>query len=151
GPIRRDAAQRALPRVHMGVDEARQHDAIGGTDDLRAIRRRNVRRNRRDAVVLDQHVADRKVRDARLHRDHGAALDENPTHALPPPVPRRLVRQPWWLAERYDIHVSPARRTYMITDFDVALGDPAAARAPRAPRLPPAPPHAGAIRLSRRE
>src|SRR5262249_2957989 len=50
-----------------------------------------LRRNRRDAVVFDEHVADRKVRDARIHRDDGAALDENSAHALPPPMPRRLV------------------------------------------------------------
>ena len=105
GPIGGNAAQRALPGVQMGVDQPRQHDAIGGVDHLRAVRRRKLRRNRRNAIVLDQYVAGRKVRDPAIHGDQCAALDQNPAHVHASRGSRRLGRNRGGVRpERYDIH-----------------------------------------------
>jgi hypothetical protein len=85
-PIGGHPAQRALPGVHMGVDQARHHDHVGGVDDLRAVGRRQLRRHGGNVIVLDQHIAAGEIGNSRIHRNDRAALDQDPAHEMPPSV-----------------------------------------------------------------
>ena len=79
-PVCGDAAQRALPGMHVPIDQARQDDHVGGVDHPRAVRRRQRGRDCGNGFVLDQHVAARKVGDAAIHGEDATALDQNPAH-----------------------------------------------------------------------
>jgi hypothetical protein len=72
--------------MHMGVDQAWHHDHVGGVDDLRPVGRGKLRRHGGNAIVLDQHIAAGEIRNARVHRDDRAALDQDPAHEMPPSV-----------------------------------------------------------------
>ena len=74
-PVGRDRAQRRLPGVHVGVDQARQHEMPGAVDDLGAVRR-ELRRDRGNPVALDQHVAGRQHAERRVLRDDDAGPEE---------------------------------------------------------------------------
>ena len=74
GPVGRDRAQRRLPGVHMGVDQAGQHEMPRAVDRLRLGLDR--RRDGGDAVVLDQHVAGRQHADLRILRDDDAGFQQ---------------------------------------------------------------------------
>ena len=76
-PVGRDRAQRRLPGVHVGVDQARQHEMPGAIDDLGALRR-ELRRDRGNPVALDQHVAGRQHAERRVLRDDDAGAEKEP-------------------------------------------------------------------------
>ena len=72
-----EAAQRRLELMVMRVDEARHDDMAGGVDDG-GVGRVNRGGDFDDFRAFDEHVADRKVADALVHRQHCSALDERP-------------------------------------------------------------------------
>jgi hypothetical protein len=65
-----------LVLVMVRVDEPRHDDHAAGVDDLG--RRVEIRPDRRDFGTLDQDVGLLEVADGRIHRQHGAALEQHP-------------------------------------------------------------------------
>ena len=63
-PFRADAAQRRLPGVHVGVDQARHHDLVGGVDHLVG-GGVEVAADRFDPVAAEQQLAALEVADRR--------------------------------------------------------------------------------------
>ena len=62
----------------MGVDETRQHDAVGGIDHRGGgAGHRDVRANLVDLAVLDQHVSLGEVADLTVEREHDATLEQD--------------------------------------------------------------------------
>ena len=74
----------------VGVDEAGDHDVPGAVDDLGV--GVDVRLDGGDLVVLDQDVAGGQVPDVRVHRQDGAAPDEDLSHGADPFLIGRTVR-----------------------------------------------------------
>ena len=82
-PLRADAAQRGLPGMHMGVDEARHDDLVGGVDGF--VRRGSqVAADGLDAIAVEQQLSAFEVPDIRVERDQPAALDQNTFHRFFP-------------------------------------------------------------------
>ena len=69
------AAQRRLELVAVRIDEARHDDMPSRVDDG-GVGRVDVGGDLRDFRSLEQHVADRVVADAVVHRQHRAAFDQ---------------------------------------------------------------------------
>ena len=82
-PLRADAAQRRLPGVHVGVDQARHHDLVGGVDHLVG-GRAEVAAHGLDGVAVVKELAIFHLADLGIERDQPAALDENALHDCPP-------------------------------------------------------------------
>ncbi len=78
-PLRADAAQRGLPGMHMGVDEARHDDLVGGVDGFVG-RGSQVAADGLDAIAVEQQLSAFEVPDIRVKRDQPAALDQNAFH-----------------------------------------------------------------------
>ena len=70
-----EAAQRRLELMVVRVDEARHDDMPGRVDD-RGVRRMNGRGDLGDGRPIDEHVADRVIADALVHRQDRSALDQ---------------------------------------------------------------------------
>ena len=85
GRVRRAVADRRLPGVPVGVDEARDDDLARAVDDLGVGLDGGLDAD--DLVVLDQHVAGGPVPDVRVHRQDGAALEEDLAHGVTPFCP----------------------------------------------------------------
>ena len=77
---RQDAADRRLPGVPVGVDEAGHHDHPGGVDLLR-VRDAEVRADVDDLAVLDEDLPIRKIADFGIDRDDEAVADQQPLRA----------------------------------------------------------------------
>jgi hypothetical protein len=60
----------------MGIDEARDDDALRGIDDLSA-RRADIRLHRRDLLAFDQHVGLLEIADGAVEGEHAAAPDQD--------------------------------------------------------------------------
>jgi hypothetical protein len=78
GRVGRAPADRGLPGVPVGVDEARDHDEAGSVDDLGI--GADLRLHGGDPVVLDEDVAARQVADVRVHGHDDPATDEGLAH-----------------------------------------------------------------------
>src|SRR5206468_6389541 len=95
GGVWRTSADGAFPGVPVGVDEARD-DHITGHIDHPSIRL-DVRRDLRDLVALDQHIALQQIADLRIHRDHRtAAKQQSVSHVV-----LLLGTQRWWKASTW--------------------------------------------------
>jgi hypothetical protein len=68
-------AQRRLELMAMGVDEARHDDMPRRVDD-RGVGRLDPGCDLSDFRAVDEHVADRMVADALVHRQDGSAFDQ---------------------------------------------------------------------------
>ena len=75
--VRGARPDRRLPRVAVGVDEARDHDVAGGIDDPRAVRRQ-VRPDGGDGVAVDEDVGLRQLAEGRVLGQDDRVLDEDP-------------------------------------------------------------------------
>ncbi len=73
-PVGAHAAERGLPRVPVGVDEARQQDVPGEVERL-GVPRVEARSHGRDRPVLDEHVAG-QLTDGVVHRDDVGAPEQ---------------------------------------------------------------------------
>ncbi len=73
GGIRRAAPDRGLPGMPVGVDKARDHDAVGRVDHLGV--GADIRLDGDDLVVLDEHVAG-ELPDLGVHAYDGRSADE---------------------------------------------------------------------------
>ena len=67
--------------MHVGVDEARDDDPVGGVDHDR-VARRDVGPDFADLAVLDQDIGLREIADRPVEREHDAALDQEAARAL---------------------------------------------------------------------
>jgi hypothetical protein len=85
GPVRRQAAQDALPDVAMAVDEPGQDDLSGSVHDLCA---RHVQggTDRHDAISPHMDVALRKFPQALVHREDVAVADQQVLHRSSSPT-----------------------------------------------------------------
>ena len=86
GPVGRDRAQGGLPGMHVGVDQARQHE-VAATVDCRRIRSFEIGTNGSDARALDQHVAPGQHAERTVLRDDDSRLEERACHAGQSPSP----------------------------------------------------------------
>ncbi len=68
----------------MGVDEARNDDVAFGVDDVGALGRQ-VRPDRRDAVVLDEDVGVREFAELVVLGEDDASLDQRAVAHVSPP------------------------------------------------------------------
>ena len=75
--VRGARPDRRLPRVAMGVDEARDDDVAGRVDHLRPVRGQ-VRADGGDRVALDEHVGSGQLAQGRVLGEHDPVLDEDP-------------------------------------------------------------------------
>ncbi|MGX1365955.1 hypothetical protein RKD19_001314 [Streptomyces canus] len=76
GGVRRHVADRGLPGVAVGVDEAGNHDATGHVEDFGV--RADLAVHRGDPAVLDEDVPPRQVPDAGVHGEHVSGAKECP-------------------------------------------------------------------------
>ena len=77
---RKHAADRRLPGMPVGVDEAGHHDHPGGVDLFR-VRDAEVRADVDDLSVLDEDLSVRNVADVGIDRDDEAVADQKPLRA----------------------------------------------------------------------
>ena len=70
-PVGADRAQRRLPGVHVGIDQAGQHEVAPAVERL-GVGCRERRCHRGNAIVLDQHVAGRQHTELGILRDDDA-------------------------------------------------------------------------------
>src|SRR5262245_22207133 len=63
----------------MSVGQARQHDHVGRVDGASG-GRVYLRRDRGNAVALDEDIAARQVAKVAIHRDDGGAFHQNAIH-----------------------------------------------------------------------
>jgi hypothetical protein len=73
--VRRARPDRGLPRVAVGVDEARNDDVAVGVDNLRVCRTQ-VRADLGDRVALDEDVGAGQLAQCRILGQDGAASDQ---------------------------------------------------------------------------
>ena len=73
-PVRRHAAERRLPRVHVRIDQARNDDATSRVE-LLSIRRLDFWSDGDDPVVLDEYI-EAAVADGGIHRDDLSARNQ---------------------------------------------------------------------------
>jgi hypothetical protein len=71
--------------VHVGVDQARHHDLVGGVDHLVGAGA-EVFPGGLDGVAAIEQLAIFHLADLGIERDQPAALDENALHECPPVV-----------------------------------------------------------------
>jgi hypothetical protein len=75
--VRHDAAQDALIRVAVGIDESGNQNVVCSVDDGCFCRHRNIRPHRGDLAILDQHVGLDEVSDLAVERQHHAAFEKD--------------------------------------------------------------------------
>jgi hypothetical protein len=78
-PLRGNAAQPGLPRVHVGVDQAGHHNLVGGVDHL--VRRgAEVAADRLDAATAEQKLAVPEIPELAVERHQPAATNQHALH-----------------------------------------------------------------------
>src|SRR5262245_6158662 len=78
-PFRADAAERGLPGVHVGVDEAWHHDLAGRVDHLVGSCG-EIAPDRLDAIAAVEKLPALEVAKRGIERDQPPAFDQNTLH-----------------------------------------------------------------------
>ena len=73
--VRKEATQRGLELVVVGIDEARHDDHAVGLDHVGAAGV-EVRSHRGNGSPVDQHIGDCEIANGRVHGEHRAAADD---------------------------------------------------------------------------
>jgi hypothetical protein len=80
-----DVAQKPLIEMVVRIDEAGQHDPVGGIDHRRVVTRKgDVRAHLANLAALDEHVGLGEIADLPIEGEHDAALEQDaprPLHA----------------------------------------------------------------------
>src|SRR6516164_8860286 len=91
--IGNNAVELTLPGVAVAIDHPGDDDHAGGIDDDRIpalARAGEVGTDSEDALALDQDVPGGKVTDACVHRDDGAAADQDAAAAVAGGAPQSV-------------------------------------------------------------